>query len=144
MKIKNSEIEELGMFLLKFKLKGTENRRRNKFFKLLQEHMIEVQGEHKDLLDEYCNKNEDGSLKTIEADGKSYYDILDVKGFQREYEKLMDEYLFIPNDEKFAPILNTVKEIVLNCDEEYSGEEAIKYESICELFEDDTPQVELV
>lgn len=144
MKIKNSEIEEVALFLLNFKLKGEENRKRNKFFKLLQSHLKDVQEEHKELLSEFCKTNSDGSFKTLEADGKSFYDIEDVKGFQREYEKLMEEYLFIPNDEKFAPILSTVKKIVLSCEEEFSGEEALKYETICELFEDDTPLIELV
>ena len=145
MKIKNKDVEEIALFLLDFKLKGVENRRRNKFFKMLQSHLRELQEEHKQLLEEYCNKNEDGSLKTLEDDGRSLYDIQDVEGFQKEYEKLMEEYLYVPTDESFSTVIGTVKKIVLNCDKEFSGAEALKYETICELFEDDSiPHVELV
>jgi hypothetical protein len=137
MKIKNSEVEELATFLLDFKLKGTKNRKRNKFIKLLQNHLREMQEEHKEILNEFCKKDEKGEFKTIIKDGKSFYDIDDVEGFQREYGALMDDYLFIEVNEGNMDMLLAVKEIILNNDNEFSGKEALKYESYCEMFEEE-------
>jgi hypothetical protein len=135
LKIKNSEIEGLVLFLLDFKLKGKENRMRNKFIKYLQLHLEDVRDDHKELLNEYCKKDEKGNLITLKEDDKEYYDIDDVKGFQKDYEELLNEYCVIPNDESFAETNTTVKKIVLNCEKEFSGAEALTYESYCDMFE---------
>jgi hypothetical protein len=136
MKIQNSEIEEFATFILSLKLKGTQNRMRNRLVKKLQDQLKLVQREHKELLDEYCKKDEKGNLNTIIKDGKSFYDIDDVKGFQIEFELLMKEDLVIPNDQTNLQMLTVVKDIILNCDKEFSGHEALKYENYCEMFEE--------
>jgi hypothetical protein len=135
MKIKNSDVEELATFLLEFKLKGKQNRMRNKFFKHLQSHLKEMQEEHQELLNEYCEKDSDGNYKTYSRDGKSFYDVQDVVSFQKEFEKLMAEYCYIPSDEGNYEMIKTVKEIIIYCETEFSGKEALRYESFCELFE---------
>ena len=132
----NSEIEEFANFILSLKLKGTENRMRNRLVKKLQDHLKVVQEEHKELLDEYCTKDENGSYRTLEKNGKSYYDIADVKGFQIEFEELMREEFVILSDPTNQQMLFTVKDIILNCDKEFSGSEALKYEYYCEMFEE--------
>jgi hypothetical protein len=136
MKIQNSEIEEFATFILSLKLRGTENRMRNRLVKKMQNHLKLVQEEHKELLDEYCKKDENGHFLTINKDGKTFYDIDDVKGFQVEFELLMKEDLVIPNDHSNQHMLNIIKDIILNCDKEFSGHEALKYENYCEMFEE--------
>jgi hypothetical protein len=136
MKIQNSEIEEFATFILSLKLRGTENRMRNRLIKKLQNHLKLIQEEHKELLDEYCKKDEKDNFRTISKDGKTFYDIDDVKGFQIEFDLLMKEDLVIPNDQANQQMLVTVKDIILNCDKEFSGNEALKYENYCEMFEE--------
>ena len=136
MKIQNSEIEEFATFILSLKLKGTENRMRNRLVRKLQEHLRNVQEEHRELLNEYCKKDEDGNFRTIDKGERSYYDIDDVKGFQVEYEILMKENFIIANDETNHQMLSIVKDIILNCDQEFSGSEALRYENYCEMFEE--------
>lgn len=137
MKIMNSEIEEMSRFLLNLKLRGFENRMRNKFLKLLTNHLKTVQEEHIDLLKEYCKTNEQNEFLTITQDGKTFYDIDDVEGFQKQYVKLMEESLYIEVNDGTIEMLSSVKNIILNCDMEFSGNEALKYESYCELFENE-------
>ena len=93
MRIQNSEIEEFATFILSLKLKGSENRMRSRLVKKLQDHLKVIQEEHKELLNEYCTKDENGNFNTITKDGKTYYDIDDVKGFQIEFEILMKDNL---------------------------------------------------
>jgi hypothetical protein len=141
MKIKNSDVEELAHFLLSFKLKGKENRMRNKFIRHLQSHLKDMQESHKELLGDYCKMEADGSFKIVEKNGKSYYDVQDVNGFQKEYEKLMEENFYLPSDEGNKEMILTVKELVLNSEEEYSGKEALRYEAYCEIFEDEYVEI---
>jgi len=137
MKIKNSYIEDFATFILSFRLKGTENRMRNRFVKVLQNHLKVLQEEHKELLEEYCKKDSDGNFNTINKDGKSFYDIDDVRGFQVEFDILMQENLVIHNDEANKQMITTLKDIILNCDKEFSGQEALIYETYCEMFEEE-------
>jgi len=136
MKIKNGEIEEFATFLLSFKLKGTENRMRNRLVRKLQDHLKLVQQEHTDLLNEFCKKDGDGNFRTVERNGKKYYDIDDVSTFQSEYEKLMSEEFIISNDEANEPMFSAVTNFVLNCDKEFSGKEALIFERYCEILEE--------
>lgn len=136
MKIKNSEVEEFATFLLSLRLKGVENRMRNRLIKVIQNHLKLIQEEHKELLDEYCKKDNDGEFKTITKEGRTFYDIDDVKGFQIEFDLLMKECLVIPNDQANLNMLLKVKDIILNCDQEFSGNDALKYEDYCEMFEE--------
>ena len=62
MRIQNSEIEEFATFILSLKLKGSENRMRSRLVKKLQDHLKVIQEEHKELLDEYCKKDEKGNF----------------------------------------------------------------------------------
>jgi hypothetical protein len=137
MKIKNSDVEELAQFLLNMKLKGKENRMRNKFIRHLQGHLKEMQDSHKELLTEYCEMDENGAFKTVVKDGKSFYDIENVTDFQREFEKLMEEFFYLPSDEGNREMIVTLKDLVLNSEEEFSGKEALKYEAYCEIFENE-------
>ena len=137
MKIKNSYIEDFAQFILSFRLKGTENRMRNRFVKVLQKQLKVLQEEHKELLEEYCKKDSDGNFNTINKDGKSFYDIDDVRGFQVEFDILMQENFVISNNESNEQMIETVKDIILNCDKEFSGQEALLYETYCELFEEE-------
>ena len=110
---------------------------RNRFVKVLQNHLKLLQEEHKELLEEYCKKDSNGNFNTINKDGKSFYDIDDVKGFQVEFDILMQENFVIPNNESNQQMIKTVKDIILNCDKEFSGQEALLYEAYCEMFEEE-------
>jgi hypothetical protein len=141
MKIKNSDVEELAFFLLNMKLKGKENRMRNKFIRHLQKHLNEMQESHKELLSEFCELEADGNFKTVEKDGKKFYDVNNVAGFQSEFEKLMEEFFYLPSDEGNKQMILTVKDLILNTEEEFSGKEALKYEPYCEIFEDEYVEI---
>jgi hypothetical protein len=135
MKIENYRVEDFTHFLLSLKLKGSDNRMRNRLVKMLQGHLKLLQEEHNELLNEYCKKDANGDFRTLQKNGTSFYDIDDVKGFQVEYQILMDESLFIPNDANNQAMLEAVRNIVTNCDLEFSGSDALKYEYYCEILE---------
>lgn len=136
MRIKNGEVEKFAQFLLSLKLKGAENRVRTKFVRILQNHLKEVQKDHEQLLEEYCGKDENGQFITVEKDGKSFYDIEDVAGFQKEFINLMEEELIIPVDESMEVMLEKVYNILVNIEIEFSGREALEYETYLEMFEE--------
>jgi hypothetical protein len=136
MKIENHRIEEFTHFLLSLRLKGSDNRMRNRLVKILQNQLKILQEEHKELLNEYCKKDGNGEFITIQKNGTSFYDIDDVKGFQVEFQILMEENLHIPMDANNQAMLKAVRDVVVNCDLEFSGTDALNYEYYCEILED--------
>jgi len=136
MRIKNYEIRSFVDFLMKLELAGKKSRMRTRFVRLLLERQNLIDEEHRDLVLQYSNLDDEGEPKTIERDGELMYDIKDIVSFNREYNILMNEEYIIEQTEDRKDMLLTVQDAVLNCDIVFKGTEALKYDRFCEIVEE--------
>jgi hypothetical protein len=136
MRIKNIEVEPLITFLMEMELKGRDSRFRTRFVKLLMERQTLIEGEHKDLIKQFSSIGEDGQPNTIEQNGKSFYDVQDKVGFNKEYFMLMNEDFIIEETEERKEMLILLKDVILNCEMTFMGGEALKYDRWCDIFEE--------
>lgn len=128
--IKNFYLKQSIDLFFNLPLKGKQSRHRTKFIKLLREQLKEVEEQRKQLNEEFAKKDEEGN--PIIKDG--YYVIGDMDEFRKEYNELMNEELVIDGG-NHQEMLITIKAILLNCDEYFSGEQAEVYNYLCEQFE---------
>jgi hypothetical protein len=131
----NVEVDSLGSFLLELNLKGKDSRMRTRFIRLLQERMELIRTEHQELVKQYAELDESGEPKTIERDGQSVYDIKDIPAFNKEYNELMMELFVIEVSEANKDMIEVVRNAVLECDKEFSGQEALVFDRYCEIME---------
>lgn len=136
MEIKVYELEDFIEFLLDFELKGKDSRLRTRLVGLLSNRLEMSRQEHSDLLLEYCKKDEDGNPVTNEVeDGRTAYKIDDMEEYQRQYFYLMNEDFYIEEGKDREEMLKYVKQLILNTDKTFKGEEALKYDRWCEIAE---------
>ena len=135
--IKNYEVEQFGRFLFELKLRGRQSIMRTRFIKLLQAQLDLQAEERKQLIDEFCKKDENGDPLYEENDvGESGIIIEDPQEFNKEVIAILDEDFIIEETQDKLEMLTAVKGIVLDCDLEFSGEEAMSYDRWCEIVED--------
>jgi len=132
-KIENAKLKQVIDLLFDLSLKGKQSRHRTKLIKLLNERLVEYQKDFKELLTEHCNLDENGNPKTT-PDGQRW-DVKDVDTFIKD-KKELDEEVFVIEGGNYHGMLITVKEVLLNCEKEFSGQEAMIYDYICERFEE--------
>jgi len=131
----NVEIESFANFLLELNLKGKDSRMRTRFIRLLQERMELIRGEHSELLKQHSNLDENGNPNIVERDGQKVYDVKDVTEFNKDYNDLMLEQFVIEETESNKEMIKIVREAVVNCDKEFSGQEALVFDRYCEIVE---------
>lgn len=132
----NAEVETVAEYLLGLSLKGKESRMRTRFIKKLQEQMDTIKAEHLEILKEYSNLNENGEPNVIENDeGQQVYDIKDLDAFTKEYNDLISEAFVIEVTEANKDVIKSVRKSVWNDEKEYSGQDALFYDRICEIIE---------
>ena len=131
-KIENRYLQQAISLLFDLPLRGKQSRHRTKFIKLLQNRLKEVEEERVQLAKEYAEKDENGN-PIVE---NNRYKIAEKykEEFFKEFEALMSEELVIEG-ENFKETLEVVRDILLNCDEYFSGEQAFVYDYLCEQFE---------
>lgn len=135
--IKNYEIAEFGEFLLELKLKGRQSRMRTRLVRLLQERLDLINEERNDLLMDYATKDEDGNIvKETDDDGEEYISLENGTEYNSEIQKLMLEEFILEETGEVKVIIDEVREIVLNTDMEFSGEEALAYDRWCDILDD--------
>jgi len=130
--IKYSHIGESINFLYNLTLKGKQSRHRTRFVKVLQEKLKAISEEELELVKEFAGVDEEGNPNTKE-DGS--FAIEDVKGFVAQQKELFEEVFVIEGGDHHG-MLKTVKEILLNYDEEISGKQAEVFDYLCERFEE--------
>ncbi|WP_117161347.1 DUF1617 family protein [Paraliobacillus sp. X-1268] len=128
--IKNAHLGQATSLLFDLALKGKQSRHRTKFIKLLAERSKEVEEQRKQLAEEHAKKDDEG--KAIINDEK--YDIPDQEAFKKDYQELLDELLIIEGGDAQG-MLKTVKKVLDECDKEFSGQEAVVYDYLCDQFE---------
>jgi len=131
-KIENQKLAQSINLLYNLSLKGKQSRHRSKFIKALQERLQEFAADEKELLKEHCNLDENGNPKTIENGTK--WDVKDLDAFVKEKKELYEEERVFEGGDA-QEMLKTVKEVLLNCDKEFTGAEAEIYDYLCDQFE---------
>lgn len=136
--IKNHEIAEFGNFLLELKLKGRTSNMRVRLVRLLDERLTLINQERDALFNDYVQKDEHGEpIKEVdEVSGEERYLLEEGNVYHIELQKLMTEDFIIEENEERALMLTEVRDAVFNCDVEFSGEEAMKYDRWCEILEE--------
>ncbi|SFP37387.1 Protein of unknown function, partial [Halolactibacillus halophilus] len=62
------------------------------------------------------------------------YVIVDQQAFHDDYEELLNESFVIDGGDH-QEMLKTIKRVLDECDKNFSGQEAVVYDYICEQFE---------
>lgn len=138
MKIKNGQIEFFSNWLLNnLQLAGKKNRMRMKFIGILAIKAEEFRKYHLQLLQEHCHLDEQGNPKVIQLENeRGQYDVIDQVAFEHDFMELLSEEITIEENDENKMMLVSLKESIEECPKEWSGEEAIEYEQICQRFDD--------
>ncbi|WNF31631.1 DUF1617 family protein [Aeribacillus composti] len=131
LKIEKAKLAPIINLFYDLSLRGKQSRHRSKFIKLLSERLEEYQEDLKELLKEHCNLDEKGE-PIVKEDNT--FDVKDIDAFIKDRKELDEEEIVIEGGD-YQDMLKTVKEILMNCDREFSGQEAMIYDYICERFE---------
>lgn len=138
MKIRNSEVQQLGALLYNLSLKGKTSRMRTRFVNILDLHLREVVlVEQKMLAEQYARKDENGNFLEIKGkEGQIKLIEETAQEYHQEFFTLMNEFMYIDETEANKMMLLSVAETVLEGDFEVSGDEAVLYDTWCEKFEE--------
>lgn len=135
MKLFNYELEPFIEFLYNLKLVDRKSRMRTRFIRLLNEKLQLLEDERLQLIREHARLDENGDPVIIVKDGKQVYDVKDIEKFNQAYMRLLHEEVVIDQTLERKDMLETVKDIVLNCGLEFEGEDQFKYDRWCEIME---------
>lgn len=140
-KIKNYNLEGYIKLLYNLKLKGKDSRMRTRFIRLLQERFQMIMVEAQEIQTEYAVKDDNGEVifKEVKMPGgekNKSFKITDPIKYNLEINELMDEDYIIEVNEERKEMLMSVKDSILNCEMEFSGQEAELYDSLCEAVEE--------
>lgn len=121
-------------FLYELTLKGRYSRHRTKIIQELSKHLEELSKDEESLLEEYCERDENGEFKTQE-NGK-YYDIEDTQSYLQERDILHNEHIVLEGA-NLETSLKTVREALDIAEDEFSEEKATLYAHLCDVFKVD-------
>lgn len=132
-KIQNKHLRNTAEFLYNtVTAKGKKNVHRMRIVKALEKRNKEVSEERLTLIEEYCGFDDNGEPKRKE---NGDLDIEDLKGFNKDFDALYDEY-FVIDDKNLESALKTVEKLVNNFDKELSGNDAEAHFVLVEAFEE--------
>ncbi|KYC94358.1 hypothetical protein B4102_3579 [Heyndrickxia sporothermodurans] len=133
-KIENQKLGQAINLLFNLSLKGKQSRHRSKFIKALNEKLNEFAEQEQELLKEHCHLDENGEPKKTEDGTIKVEDIKDIDAFTKDRTELYEEERVFEGGDAQV-MLKTVKDVLLNCEREWSGQEAVIYDYLCEQFE---------
>ena len=134
--MKNYEVKAFGEFLYDMKLNSKSSRMRSRMVTLLEEHLMMVNKERDELVKDYAKRDEEGEIVTEEHDGKMAYVLDNPQEYNMAVTVLMNEDFILEETESRMEMLHTVRDVVLDYDEELSGDDAMMYDRFCEIVED--------
>lgn len=138
-KIENGKIAGAINLLSKLSLKGKQSRHRSKMIKDLNAQLQDVAEQEKVLLKDHCRLDEKGEPKKTE-DGL-HWDVKDIDAFAADRKDLYEEKFILEGGNAWG-YLGTVKEVLLESELEWSGEEAAIYDYLCDEFEKEEAEEE--
>lgn len=131
MELINSDIHKLIEFLTQERLNGKTSRMRTRFIKLLSERHQEIEEFRIELLQKHSEKDEKGDPLVNEGS----YQLKDREAFNQEYIELMRESFIIDETASKRDMLLTIRRILEETPQEFSGADAFAYDRWCEAFE---------
>jgi hypothetical protein len=131
--LKNNEVIPAIDFLQKMPLKSADSRHRTKFVKLLNAILPELQESERELVGEYCEKNEQGK-PLVDADGKIRLVKETASEYRVEHAKLMAEIATIDSGQ-FAANIAELPRILQEYNGDLSNKEADIYDTLLDQFE---------
>lgn len=136
MKMHNVEIEPFIKFIMELDLPGRESRMRTRFYRVALGKIKEIEEERLILVNKHGNLDNDGNVKKIKNDnGVLIWDIKNIQGFNDDHRDLLFEEWVLDNTEERKEMFLTLKNIVLNVDRTFKGQEALEYDRWCEIVE---------
>ena len=137
LKIKNYELETLAYLLYEMKLGGKKSRMRTKLFKILQNHLKDLQEASDALISEYAVHDESGQLVYVDENKTQIQlDMQTGMNYYKEYEILSNEIVVFEVNEANKDMILTVAQSLLDEEIELNKNEATIYDNICEQLED--------
>jgi hypothetical protein len=137
MKLRNHQIKKLIEFLMSIELVGKQSRMRTRFCKLLTEQLQLIETERIELIGQFGKKDEYGRVIQFEdAEGNMTFDIEDRSKFLDEYNLLMNEFFYIDETMERKEMLLLIRDIILDCNIPFKGDDAITYDLWCEAVEE--------
>lgn len=133
-KIENQKLAPAINLLYSLSLKGQQSRHRTKFIRLLQDKLKEFSEEEQEIIKEHCNLDEKDNPKTIDDGTKWDIKNGELNAFVKDKNELYKENRVIDGGDNQV-MLQTVKEVLEDCDKEFSMQEADTYDYLCEAFE---------
>ncbi|WP_416149436.1 DUF1617 family protein [Salipaludibacillus sp. HK11] len=133
--IENGKLKQASSLLLNLSLAGKKSRHRTKFITKMQDRLKEVEEQRQVLAKEHSHLDDEGKPKTI----GDKFDIKDMEAFKKDLEELYKEELVIDGGDAQG-MLKTVKTVLLDCEKEWQGEEALIYDYLCDQFENGDDQ----
>ncbi|MFJ7982411.1 hypothetical protein ACIQ1D_19295 [Lysinibacillus xylanilyticus] len=132
----NYEIKSFGEFLYELTLKGKDSRMRSRFLSILETQLELIAKERDILLQDFGKKNENGEIASdTDEEGRQYVILEDKDSYNIEISKLMSEEFVIEVTPTMVDMVKSIQNIVLDCDKEFSGVEAERYNRYCDIME---------
>lgn len=124
------------------KLHGIKSRTRTRFLNIILERIEEIDKYRQELLQE-CSKNKKGEIVYLDEQGKETvnekegkeYKIKDFDKFNKEWGQYLNEDCIIDVTPANQEVINGVKSILLDTNEEFEGKEAFRYDEWCLALE---------
>lgn len=133
----------LYSFLNGLMLHGSKSRERTKFLKIINDRVLATEQERIKLASKHAKRNKHNEILYVGADGKETtnnttggsFVIENQEDFKKDLLSYLEEEFVIEISPTNNVTIYTVKELLLKCDKEFSGQEAVQYNEWCEAFE---------
>lgn len=138
LKIKNRNLTTLLRFLASVPLAGKESRERTRFIEVCEPRIIEMDKLRNELLQKFSEKDEAGQPVLVEnPDGTNRYDVspTNLEEFQTAYNAYGEEDFTLDILDGNISKVRTVRDLILNTDQKFSGQTAAEYDKWCDAFE---------
>ena len=143
--LKNKYLTLLAVWLSKQGLAGNDSRQRYRFIDLLRDRIKEIENERVKIVEKYATKDKDKKpvreIVIAERDGKPVqieqykFDRDNKKKFEEEFDGYLEEEFIVDILEGNKEKVKRVREIVLNTDYVFKGEEGEQHNKWCEALE---------
>lgn len=143
LKLKNYQLVPITNWLSRLQLHGSESRFRTRFIKLCLDRIDEIDKTRIELCVKHQDKNAEGAPLFIDKEGKDTtdatkmisYKITDMTKLNEEYKPYQNEEFVFEIGPSNSETIYGVRQLILNTQEKFSGEQAPAYNEWCEAFE---------
>ena len=130
-KLKNKELQVVGVFLGELGLKGKGSRARTWLCKRLEDKLKDYIAELGEIQKEYAKQDEEGNVMTSEGNTLLFETEEDERTYYIEANKLAEEETIIDCTETMSKMKSLLAGLE-NLDVELKGNDAAVYDAVCE------------